>query len=251
MNKACEGCKDDKGLPFKITTAFQPIFDLEIGRPHAYEALVRGRDGESASHILSLVTEETRYAFDQACRVNAIRDAVKAGILETDAKLSINFLPNAVYSPLACIRLTLQIAQETGLPSSRLIFEFTETEKLDPAHVREIVRAYRSLGFATAIDDFGAGHAGLNLLADLGTDAIKLDMQIIRNVDSCSRRQAMIRSMVALSRDLDSLLVAEGVETGEELRTLQDLGIRYVQGYFLACPEIGILPHVGRKLAKP
>lgn len=249
--KACEGCRGGESLPFEITTAFQPIVDLETGRPYAYEALVRGIGGQSAGEILALITEENRYAFDQACRVSAIRNAVQAGILHTDAKLSINFLPNAVYSPLACIKLTLETARETGLPTSRLIFEFTENEKVDSAHVRGIVDAYRALGFTTAIDDFGAGNAGLGLLACLKTDAIKLDMELVREVDSCSRRKTIIKSIVALAGDLELVLVAEGVETEGELQVLQDLGVRYVQGFLIARPEIGVLPSVNRQLARP
>ncbi|WP_156502044.1 EAL domain-containing protein, partial [Erythrobacter sp. HI0063] len=92
--------------------------------------------------------------------------------------------------PLACIKLTMETALETGLPTNRLIFEFTENERLDTDHVRSIVRAYQALGFTTAIDDFGSGHAGLGLLANLQTDAIKLDMDLIRNLDtSLARRQ--------------------------------------------------------------
>ncbi|PEQ12823.1 diguanylate phosphodiesterase [Novosphingobium sp. PC22D] len=245
----CQGCKQGEGLPFGIRTAFQPIVDLESGRPYAYEALVRGQSAESAGEILSLVTDENRYAFDQACRVNAINEAVDAGLLETDAKLSINFLPNAVYSPLACIKLTLATALARGLPSSRLIFEFTENEQLDPVHVREIVKTYRALGFSTSIDDFGSGHAGLALLANLATDALKLDRDLVRGIDVCPRRKSIVKSIVGLSCDLGLLLVAEGVETEPELRTLQDLGIRYVQGFLIARPRIGVLPPIDTGLS--
>lgn len=242
MATKCTGCRDGKGLDFGIRTAFQPIVDLTTRRPYAYEALVRGTNGETAAAILSRVTDDNRYAFDQACRVNAIREAVAAGLLDTDAKLSINFMPNAVYSPLACIKLTLETALETGLPTNRLIFEFTENEKLDPSHVRGIVRAYRALGFKTAIDDFGAGHAGLGLLANLQTDAIKLDMDLIRDLDTSLPRRQIVKSMVGLCQDMNLILIAEGVETTRELETLQDAGVRYVQGYLLARPEIGVLP---------
>ncbi len=108
MRRKCKGCRGGQDLPFSIRTAFHPIADLSTGLPYAYEALLRGSNGEGAGTILSQVTDENRYAFDQACRVNAIREAVIAGILKSDAKLSINFLPNAVYSPLACIQLTLE-----------------------------------------------------------------------------------------------------------------------------------------------
>ena len=85
-----------------MAMAFQPIIDTESGLPFAYESLVRGADGSSAASVLSQVTDENRYAFDQACRVLAIESALAAGLMDTEAKLSINFLPNAVYSPLAC-----------------------------------------------------------------------------------------------------------------------------------------------------
>ena len=244
MFSKCIGCRDGKGLGFGIRSAFQPIVDLTTGRPYAFEALVRGTHGEAASTILSRVTDANRYAFDQACRVSAIRVAVAAGILNTDAKLSINFMPNAVYSPLACIKLTLETALETGLPTNRLIFEFTENEKLDPVHVREIVRAYRALGFTTAIDDFGAGYAGLGLLANLQADAIKLDMDLIRNIDTSLPRRQIVKSLVDLCREMNLILVAEGVETKHELSALEEIGVRYVQGYLLARPLVGKLPCV-------
>lgn len=103
----CAGCRDGAALDFEFSVAFQPILDLETNAPFAYEALARGPRGESAASVLGQVTPANRYAFDQQCRVKAIEGAVAAGILDTPARLSINFLPNAVYSPRACIQLTL------------------------------------------------------------------------------------------------------------------------------------------------
>ena len=146
---------------------------------------MRGSGGECAEEVLSRVTPETRYAFDQRCRVAAIQGAVAAGILDTDARLSINFLPNGVYSPAACIQLTLKTARASRFPVERLIFEFTENEEMtDTDHVKNIVETYRQMGFGTAIDDFGAGHAGLGLLAKFQTDYIKLDMELVRGIDA-------------------------------------------------------------------
>ena len=113
MTMTSAGCQDGEALGFDFSMAFQPIFDLGLGQPYAYEALGRGLAGESAYTILSQVTETNRYAFDQRCRVRAIEAATAAGILDTPARLSINFLPNAVYSPQACIRLTLKTAAST------------------------------------------------------------------------------------------------------------------------------------------
>jgi EAL domain-containing protein (putative c-di-GMP-specific phosphodiesterase class I) len=227
--------------------AFQPIVDMETMEPFAYEALVRGLDGAPAGEILGKVTPANRYAFDQKCRVKAIETAVRHGILDTNARLSINFLPNAVYSPKACIQLTLRTAAATGLPSDRLVFEFTENEEMvDPAHVADIVRSYRQMGFGTALDDFGAGHAGLNLLARFQPEIIKLDMELIRGIEASLARRVIVDGVARMCRKLGITLIAEGVETEEELSALRELGIRYVQGYLLGKPAFEALPAINR-----
>jgi EAL domain-containing protein (putative c-di-GMP-specific phosphodiesterase class I) len=241
----CTGCRDGAELDFGIAMAFQPIVDIRTGKPFAYEALVRGAEGESAASVLARVTPENRYAFDQRCRVAAIEGAVVAGILDGDAKLSINFLPNAVYSPAACIQLTLKTAAAVGLPIDRLIFEFTENEEMvDPAHVANIVATYQRMGFGTALDDFGAGHAGLNLLARFQPDIIKLDMDLVRGLDTSLPRRMIVESVVRLCEKLEIAVIAEGIETPAELRALEAIGIRYVQGYIFAKPGFRALPPI-------
>ena len=244
MQAGCQGCRAPSDQ-FDIAMAFQPIVDCETGRPFAFEALVRGSNGESAASVLAQVTPENRYAFDQQCRVAAIEGAVAAGILETDAKLSINFLPNAVYSPVACIQLTLKTAKATGFPVERLIFEFTENEEMvDPQHVGGIIEAYRKMGFGTAIDDFGAGYAGLGLLAKFQTDYIKLDMELVRGLDTDLPRRIIVDGIIRIARALEIKVIAEGIETGSEYAALRALGVRYVQGYLLARPGFKTLPPV-------
>ncbi len=223
--------------------AFQPIFDARTGRPWAFEALVRGPQAQSAWSVLEQVSPDNRYSFDQRCRVVAIERAVKAGILDTDARLSINFLPNAVYSPKACIQLTLRTAEFWNFPTDRLMFEFTENEKMgDTAHVRSIIDSYREMGFTIALDDFGAGYSGLNLLGDFQTDVIKLDMQLIRDIDHSMPRQMIVESMVALCHRMGIAMIAEGIETEAEYRCVRDMGIDLIQGYLLARPEFEALP---------
>jgi EAL domain-containing protein (putative c-di-GMP-specific phosphodiesterase class I) len=225
--------------------AFQPILrrDAAGSRLYAYEALVRGPAGEGAAGVLGAITEANRYAFDQACRVCAIEMAAGLGLIDTDAKLSINFMPNAVYEPRACIRATLAAAERSALPRDRLIFEFTENEAMqDPAHLLRILACYRDIGFRTAIDDFGAGHSGLTLLADFQPDAVKLDMALVRGVDRDARRRSIIRHMLALCGDLGCDVVAEGVETDAEFRVLEDLGITLFQGYLIGRPGFQTLP---------
>jgi EAL domain-containing protein (putative c-di-GMP-specific phosphodiesterase class I) len=219
--------------------------DIERNAPFAYEALVRGPNGESAWSVLSQVTAANRYAFDQQCRVKAIETAAKAGLIETPARLSINFLPNAVYSPAACIQLTLKTARATNFPTDRLIFEFTENEEMvDPAHVANIIATYQKMGFGTALDDFGAGHAGLNLLARFQPDMIKLDMELIRGIDASLPRRMIVESVVRMAESLGVTVIAEGIETEGELNALRAIGVRYIQGFYFAKPAFEALPVV-------
>jgi EAL domain-containing protein (putative c-di-GMP-specific phosphodiesterase class I) len=245
MRKICAGCRDGNDFEVPFAMAFQPIVDTQTGQPFAYEALIRGVDGSGAASILSRVTEANRYSFDQACRVKAIETALAAGLMETDARLSINFLPNAVYSPMACIQLTLQTARAVGLPIDRLIFEFTENEQMgSPEHVASIIDTYKQIGFSVAIDDFGAGHSGLDMFARFVPDEIKLDMDLVRGINGDRRRQAIVRAVVQMCAELDTLVIAEGIETASEAATLCDLGVRYHQGYWYARPALGRLPEV-------
>lgn len=241
----CSGCRDGAGLGFDFAMAFQPIVDMETGDVFAYEALVRGLAGEPAAEVLAQVTPDNRYAFDQQCRVRAIEGAVAAGLLETGARLSINFMPNAVYSPKACIQLTLRTAAANAFPVERLIFEFTENEEmLDPAHVANIVQSYQAMGFQTALDDFGAGHAGLNLLARFQPDIVKLDMELVRGIDVSLPRRIIVGGIASMCRSLGVTLIAEGIETAGELAALRAIGVRYIQGFLLARPAFARLPAI-------
>lgn len=243
-SRGCVACREGRVLPFAFTMAFQPIVDLAASRVWGYEALVRGTDGEGAAAILGQVDDLSRYAFDQACRVRAIELAA-ALFPPDDTKLSINFKPNAVYEPAACIRATLEAANRTGFDPTRLMFEFTEDERMrDVGHVRRIIEAYRRMGFLTALDDFGAGYAGLSLLSDLQPDLIKLDMSLLRGIDASPARQAIVRGIVGMTGAMGILVLAEGLETREEVEAVRGLGIDLCQGYYFARPLVGALPEV-------
>lgn len=241
----CSACRNGVEAPFEFTMAFHPIVDISTRRVWAYEALVRGPEGQGAGWVLDQVTAENRYAFDQSCRVKAIEMA--AGLFnEPDGPLlSINFLPNAVYVPAACIRATLQAADRTGFPVNRIMLEFTESERMDDVdHVKAIIQEYKARNLVTAIDDFGAGFSGLGLLAEFRPDVIKLDMGLIRNLHNDTGRTAIIKGIVATAGLLDVTLVAEGIETPEEMRALEALGITLMQGFLFARPQVAGLPEI-------
>ena len=224
--------------------AFQPIVDVETEQVFAYEALVRGQDGRGAGEILAMVSADNRYAFDQLCRKTAIEQATTLGIASGGASLSINFLPNAVYEPRACIRVTLAAAMQTGFPLSNIIFEFTESEEIDANHIVHILRTYRAMGFKTAIDDFGAGFAGVGLLTKFQPDIVKLDMALIRDIDTDRVKRTIVRNTINMLRELDIEPVCEGIETRGEYDVLRDLGVSLLQGFLFARPKVAALPAV-------
>lgn len=247
MTIGCEGCRRGESFPLPFSMAFQPIVDIRGRRVFAYEALVRGINGEGAGTILAQVDVANRYAFDQQCRVKAIELAAQLYPADPMPMLSINFMPNAVYEPRACIRLTLATAERVGFPLDRIVFEFTENEKLDTAHVQNILKTYKEIGFKTAIDDFGAGHAGLALLTRFQPDIVKLDMELIRDVDGDSVKRTVLKHTLHMLTDLGITPLCEGIETAGELETLRDLGVDLIQGYFVARPAFealspGVIP---------
>ena len=220
--------------------AFQPIVDVDAQTVFAHEALVRGSDGAGAGDVLARVNEHNRYRFDQAARVCAITTAAAVGMT---TPVSINFLPNAVYRPETCIRVTLEAAAELGFPTSQIIFEVNEAEPIgDRAHLQGIFAEYKRQGFKTAIDDFGAGYAGLALLADFEPDLIKLDMALIRNIHQDRTRRAIIGGTLQTCAALGITVIAEGVEVDDEVAVLRDMGVRLFQGYRFGRPLTAAIP---------
>lgn len=234
----CEAAEPRDSFPAPITMAFQPIVDTRTGRVFAQEALVRGVDGAPAGEVLSHLTQANRWAFDQDTRLIAIHLAARLGLAapgET-ALLSINFQPNAIDDPERSIEPVLLAARAAELPTSRILFEFTEHEPVDPGHLQAILKTYRRLGFRTAIDDFGAGYSGLNLLSRFQPDLLKLDMGLIRGIDVDQVKRTMAKHLIRLAEDLGVGVVAEGIETVDEYEALRDLGVSLLQGFLFARP---------------
>ena len=247
---SCQGCRSGSPLAFDFSMAFQPIFDASQGRVWGYEALIRGADGSGAHSVLSQVSEDQKYRFDQACRVKAIELASRLFPRGEALRLSINFLPNAVYEPAACLRATLAAARKHAFPREAMMFEFTEAESVrDTAHLSRIVAEYRRQAFITAIDDFGAGYAGLNLLADFQPDLVKVDMELIRDIHLHPARQVILSAVVFIARELNITVLAEGVESEAEFRVLRAAGIRLFQGYWFAKPAFEALPDINTAAA--
>ena len=224
-----------------FTFAFQPIVDANAREVFSHEALIRGPSHEPACRILGQVSADRLLEFDQKARIEAIGMAVRLGIV---SRLNLNFMPQSLHSR-AAILTTLEAADRFHLPINRLVLEVTEGAVIDDqAQFAEVINEYRGLGLKVAIDDFGAGYSGLNLLTDFQPDQIKLDMKLVRGIEHHGPRQAIVHAIDQVCRDLGIDVIAEGVETVEEYAWLANEGVRLFQGYLFAKPAFESFPSV-------
>lgn len=233
-------------IEFEFSFAFQPIVDARTKEIISFEALVRGPEGQPASEIFSKVTSDQIYDFDQACRKKAIQ---LASSLHLKHHLNLNLFPHALYQTGMNIRATLQAALQYKFPQENIVFEITESVKIsDNRQLVHLLRMYKEFGFQTAIDDFGSGYAGLNLLVEYCPNWIKLDRTIIANIHDDPVRQTVVEGMQYICNKLNIQMLAEGVETVEEFDWLRKNGVNIFQGYYFAYPAFEQLPEVNRSL---
>ncbi len=244
--------RTDAGLPgfdSGFTMAFQPIIDLARREIYAHEALVRGLSGESASEVLSRVNASSRFAFHEASRVKAIEIASTLGM---KSRLSLNVMPNDVAGKTECFDTAMAAAKRCHFPVDQLMFEITEGERVDDLPgLAAVFRKFKHQGFASAIDDFGAGYAGFALLASFQPDAVKLDRSLVQDIHIDPVRHAIVKGVVTTCGELRIRVIAEGVETLEEVDALRALGVNLFQGYIFAKPAIASLPAVAWPAAVP
>ena len=220
--------------------AFQPIVDVVAREVYSYEALIRGRANEPAFRVLDFVPAHAKYRFDEDSRVAAIALAVELGL---NCHLNLNFLPQGIYASDASITSTLAAAARHALPIDRVILEVTEGEVIaDYAHLGQQLNEFRGMGLKVAIDDFGAGYSGLNMLADFQPDQIKIDMNLVRGIERHGPRQSIVRAVVQVCGDLGIDVIAEGVESLAEYAWFAEHGVRLFQGYLFAKPGFESLP---------
>lgn len=233
----------------RLTSHFQPIVHAEDPtRIFAHEALLRGRAPDGTLVAPGLLFDaamqcDLLFQLDVKARMSALRHAAANHIT---SRLFVNFSPAAIYDPVFCLQRTVATAREVGIQSESVVFEVIESSHCaDVAHLRKILEHYRGHGFRVALDDVGAGYSGLNLMHQLRPDYIKLDMELVRNVDREPYKAAIADKVLQLARDLGVETVCEGIETQGELDWVRSHGANYVQGYLIARPSatpFGALP---------
>ncbi len=225
----------------RLTSFFQPIvLASSLTTIYGHEALARGRSSEGGEIISPRVLFETAresgllFQLDLAARRSAIATAGAHGL---QGKLFVNFAPTAIYDPASCLRSTVAAVDQTSIARSDVVFEIVETERAhDPKHLRNILDFYRGAGFRVALDDVGAGYSSLNLIHELRPDLLKLDMELIRNVDRDPYKARLVANLFDVAKALGIETLAEGVESEGELEWVVEHGADYVQGFLIGRP---------------
>jgi blue light- and temperature-responsive anti-repressor len=231
----------DEAAP-EFTFAFQPIVDTETGRVFSHEALIRGLNNEPAYQVLRRFAGPGADIFDARCRARAVEVATRIGL---DTHLNLNILPSAAMDVVAGLDSTVKAANDLSFPLQRIIVEVTEVSAIaDPARFASVLNEYRRVGIQLALDDFGAGYAGLSLLSEFQPDIVKLDMGLVRGIESDGPRQAIVRAIWQVCIDLGIDFLVEGIETIDEFSWFTDLGAHFYQGYLFAKPMFEGMPAV-------
>ena len=216
--------------------AFQPIVSTTDCCIISYEALLRGTNEESAIDVMKKIPSTERPIFHEENCVLALHWAAYLGLT---TRLNLNVMPSLLSSSPSAIPSVLEAAERFHILPKQIILEILESEVIGSLRgLSTVLRDYRSTGVLFAIDDFGAGYAGLNLLAEFQPDFLKLDIRLVRDIEKKGPKQAIIRGIRRTCMDLGIEIIAEGVETENEFRWLQDEGIRLFQGHLFARPAL-------------
>jgi EAL domain-containing protein (putative c-di-GMP-specific phosphodiesterase class I) len=232
-------------IGFEFSFAFQPIVDARCQEIIAFEALVRGPHGEPSASVFAQVPKYDFPRFDEICRSKAIYLASRLNIPK---RLNLNLSAQSIYEIDLSIMTTFQASIHTGIPVENIVFEVLEMESLtNQRNLVQYLRLIKDFGFATAIDDFGAGYSGLKLLVEYQPKYIKLDRHLIGNIHQDQVKQSVFSGIQHICGRLGIEIVAEGVECADEYHWLREAGTSIFQGYYFARPAFEALPDVANK----
>jgi diguanylate cyclase (GGDEF)-like protein len=222
-----------------LTPVYQPIFSLRTGKPVGYEGLIRPTEGSPLSDASSLFAAAERadriVEVDFAC-LEVVAEG--AGQLEDGVYLSVNLSPRTLESELFHPSDLTSIFERRGIAPRQLVVELTEREEVqDLEGLRRNAAACRKAGIRLAADDVGAGNAGLRLLSEVQFDVVKIDLSLVQGGVLHDPSYAVLRALQDLAARWKATVVAEGVETSEQLAAIRNIGILAGQGYLLGRPH--------------
>jgi EAL domain-containing protein (putative c-di-GMP-specific phosphodiesterase class I)/GGDEF domain-containing protein len=222
-----------------INPVYQPIVSLRSGEVMGYEALSRISRAELQLSIGTLFRQADRagrlWELETLCRTKSLAQIQKK---PKNRKLFLNVTPNIINDEHFKKGFTRRCLEEYGVDAEEeIVFEITERVAVSDQKVfLDSITHYRSQRYGIAVDDVGSGFSGLNMIVDVAPDFIKLDMNLVRDIDKDNMKISLCRAFVEFCRNENINLIAEGIETEAELKILTKLGVGFGQGYFLAPP---------------
>ena len=231
----------------RISPVYQPIVSLSTGEIFGYEALSRfdlqrnESDTVSTRDIFQTAYQSGQlWDLERLCRKKALEGArhISHGL-----KLFLNVSPNVIHDNQFRSGFTNKYLNKYGISATDVVFELTEhmaIENMDS--FKSVLNHYRRQGYETALDDVGAGESGLNTLLALNPTYLKLDMEIIRDIEKHHNKRSLVKAFVQFANTSNTILIAEGIETEKELAVLSELGVDYGQGFYLGRPEPQLCP---------
>jgi len=221
-----------------IIPVFQAIFDLDTGRPVGFEGLVRPDEGAAfrdATALFSAAEVADRIVELDLLAIDVIAAAVGAGLGE--AYLSVNLSPRTLEADQFRVSDLVSILRNHGVEPDRVVLELTEREAIeDMERLRKNLDACRVAGFRIAADDVGAGNAGLQLLSEINFDIVKVDLSLVRGGVMRDSALAVLSGIQDIAARADATVIAEGIETVDQLDVIREVGISRGQGFLLANP---------------
>ena len=215
--------------------AFQSVIDCRQRKTVFVEALARGPDGQGAKEYLSSMSQAEFAHYDMHSTEDAISLAAQLGI----EKLSVNFSPNTIFQSIDTVDKLGAMLERYGFNPNQLVVEITESDFIGNHHLApNIIAILRASGVEFAVDDFGAGYAGLSLLAQFQPDILKIDSGLIGSISSSGPKQSIVRAIHDCADSLAISVIAEGIEHEKDFQYLTSIGISQFQGHLFHTPKL-------------
>ena len=226
----------------RVVTAYQRIFRMQDDTILGCEALSRGPRGSGLDTADAMFGAARRHGLevelDRLCRRRALLAAV--GRVPSNAKLFVNTLPATMRDPQFRGKALIDFLDRAQVSPDRIVIEITERLMIENyALFRETMADFTQLGMSFAVDDVGAGYSGLESIHKLKPSYIKIDMGLVQDVHVSTVNRAMAKAIITLGHKIGAEVIAEGIQSEEELQVLRALGVDFGQGYHLARPDTG------------
>ena len=228
----------------RVVTAYQPIKRMQEGTVYGFEALSRGARGsglESAGALFGAAEDnKLQVELDRLCRKRAL---LSSNRISSNVKIFVNTLPATMRDPQFRDKPLIDFLEKAQVTPNRIVIEITEQAVIEHLEMfRETMAYFKSVGMSFAVDDVGKGYSGLDTIAKLGPNYLKIDIGLVRDVHVNSVNRAMVKAIIALGHGIDAKVIAEGISNEEETQVLRAMGVDFGQGFYLGSPDTGPEP---------